>query len=49
LWDCTAALALGCTISELAREMRRNRQEVAGICKLGLDTLADVYGIKREA
>ena len=47
LWDYTASLALGCTISELARRMSRNRQEVAGICKLGLDTLADVYGLKR--
>jgi hypothetical protein len=49
LWDYTASLALGSTISELARQMKRNRQEIAGICKLGLDVLADVYGIKREA
>jgi hypothetical protein len=33
------------SISELARSLRRNRQEVAGILKLGLDTLADHYGL----
>lgn len=33
------------SISELARSLRRNRQEVAGVLKLGLDTLADHYGI----
>lgn len=32
------------SISELARLTGRNRQEVAGICKLGLEALADYYG-----
>jgi hypothetical protein len=33
------------SLTELARWTRCNRQEVAGILKLGLDTLADHYGI----
>jgi hypothetical protein len=34
------------SISDLARFLGRNRQEVAGVLKLGLDTLADYYGLK---
>jgi hypothetical protein len=33
------------SIAQLARTLRRNRQEVAGILKLGLTALADHYGI----
>jgi hypothetical protein len=34
-----------CSISTLARSLGANRQEIAGIVKLGLDTLADHYGL----
>jgi hypothetical protein len=33
------------SLSALARILNRNRQEVAGVLKLGLDTLADHYGL----
>ena len=33
------------SISALARALQRNRQEVAGILKIGLSLLADHYGI----
>jgi hypothetical protein len=33
-----------CTLQQLARRLRRNRQELAGILKTGLDMLADHYG-----
>jgi hypothetical protein len=33
------------SLSALARILNRNRQEIAGILKLGLDTLADHYGL----
>jgi hypothetical protein len=34
-----------CSISTLARSLSANRQEIAGIVKLGLNTLADHYGL----
>jgi hypothetical protein len=33
------------SLSQLARWIGSNRQEVAGVLKLGLETLADHYGI----
>lgn len=45
LWSYTAPIALDAArISDLARLLGRNRQELAGIVKLGLDVLADHYG-----
>jgi hypothetical protein len=35
------------SLAAIARRINRNRQEVAGIVKLGLDALADHYGIDR--
>lgn len=46
LQRCVQAIALhDMTISELSRLQCQNRQEVAGIVKLGLTTLADHYEI----
>jgi hypothetical protein len=36
------------SLTNLARWIRCNRQEVAGVLKLGLDTLADHYGIDQR-
>ena len=45
LWSYTVPIALDAArISDLARLLNRNRQELAGIVKLGLDVLADHYG-----
>lgn len=52
LWRYTLPICVGepgggdISISELARLLNRNRQEVAGIVKLGLDTLADHYEVR---
>jgi hypothetical protein len=47
LTPCVAWVVLGeFSLSALARILDRNRQEVAGVLKLGLDTLADHYGLK---
>ena len=51
LWSYVAPIAIGnpgmgeCSISTLARSLGTNRQETAGIVKLGLNTLADHYGL----
>ena len=52
LWRYTLPICVGAagggdiSISELSRTLGRNRQEIAGICKLGLDTLADHYELR---
>lgn len=52
LWRYTLPVCIGApgggevSISELARSLGRNRQEIAGIVKLGLDTLADHYELR---
>jgi len=46
---CIGALSGGdISISSLARLLGRNRQELAGIVKLGLDTLADHYELPED-
>ena len=54
LWRYTVPICIGqlgsgdVTFSELARMLGRNRQEIAGIVKLGLDTLADCYDLPED-
>lgn len=48
LWRYVLPVCVGDeqSISALARTLKRNRQELAGLIKFGLDVLADHYGIR---